>query len=240
MRSRPYKEDGVPSLSFKAYATLLVHETASRSRAASRRRLHRRPPPHSILGLPRLSADHWTGNTIHHKAKTPKAGQTSSPILHPAVPGAPPARQEHQKVCRQYPEVHGFHATKIEPVSDLCRSEIGKFPVLRGVGSDTAEIGQDLDKLVKNATAPDFKTFFDWVMDMYPRIGAGSSVKQYWRALRMFMEKKKERVITESDPDNKDILNVRVHHQQVNNLLLTHATLAYFHSYRQIRPPQAP
>ncbi|MCJ1475489.1 hypothetical protein MMC13_004152 [Lambiella insularis] len=67
---------------------------------------------------------------------------------------------------------------------------------------------QDPHTFLRNAVAPDFKTFWEWVMDMYPRIGAASSLKNYWRVLRMYMEREVDRTIRESDPDNKDVLNV--------------------------------
>lgn len=54
---------------------------------------------------------------------------------------------------------------------------------------------------------PDFKVFWKWTLDRYKRIDAASSVKNYWRVLRIHILDKADRDL---DPcEKRDIRNVR-------------------------------
>lgn len=67
-------------------------------------------------------------------------------------------------------------------------------------------MGKDLDTFLKEADMPDIKTYWEWVVDRYSKIKAVSSLKNYWRTLRMHMFDKIGRAIP--DDDNQDIRNV--------------------------------
>jgi hypothetical protein len=69
------------------------------------------------------------------------------------------------------------------------------------------ELGKRPDIFLKEAESPDLKVFLLWVMNNYKRIGAASSLKNYWRVLRMHILDKTGRVFSESD--KRDIRNVR-------------------------------
>ncbi len=69
------------------------------------------------------------------------------------------------------------------------------------------ELGKNPEAFLKEAEMPDFKVFLLWVMNNHKRIGAASSLKNYWRVLRMHILDKTGRVFNESD--RRDIRNVR-------------------------------
>jgi len=69
------------------------------------------------------------------------------------------------------------------------------------------ELGKRPDTFLKEAESPNLKVFLLWVMNNYKRIGAASSLKNYWRVLRMHILDKTGRVFSESD--KRDIRNVR-------------------------------
>ena len=60
-------------------------------------------------------------------------------------------------------------------------------------------MGKDPEVFLKDADMPDIKTYWEWVVDRYPKIRAGSSLKNYWRTLRMHMFDKINRAILEDD-----------------------------------------
>ncbi|MCJ1334274.1 hypothetical protein MMC10_010982 [Thelotrema lepadinum] len=47
------------------------------------------------------------------------------------------------------------------------------------------EMGKDPEVFLKDADMPDIKTYWEWVVDRYPKIRAGSSLKNYWRTLHI-------------------------------------------------------
>jgi len=47
------------------------------------------------------------------------------------------------------------------------------------------ELGYNPGTFLEDAQVPDFKIFWKWTMDRYNRIGVASSLKNYWRVLRM-------------------------------------------------------
>lgn len=70
-----------------------------------------------------------------------------------------------------------------------------------------SELGYNPETFLTDAQLPDFKTFWKWTMDRYNRIGVGSSLKNYWRVLRMYALDKADR---DFDPrERRDICNVR-------------------------------
>ncbi len=60
---------------------------------------------------------------------------------------------------------------------------------------------------LKEAESSNLKVFLLWIMNNYKRIEAVSSLKNYWRILRMHILDKTDRVFSESD--KRDIRNVR-------------------------------
>jgi hypothetical protein len=38
--------------------------------------------------------------------------------------------------------------------------------------------------IIKEAKPEDIKAFFNWIIERYPRVGADSSLGQYWRVLK--------------------------------------------------------
>lgn len=69
------------------------------------------------------------------------------------------------------------------------------------------ELGYNPETFLTDAQVPDFKTFWKWMMDRYNRIGVGSSLKNYWRVLRMHALDKADRDFNPCE--RRDIRNVR-------------------------------
>jgi len=69
------------------------------------------------------------------------------------------------------------------------------------------ELGHNAHGFPKEAQVPDFKVFWRWTLDRYKRIDAGSSVKNYWRVLRMYILDKADRDFDQSK--RRYIHNVR-------------------------------
>ncbi|KAG8531634.1 uncharacterized protein KY384_003265 [Bacidia gigantensis] len=67
------------------------------------------------------------------------------------------------------------------------------------------ELGHHPSTFRKDAQVPDLKIFWKWTMDRYNRIGVASSLKNYWRVLRMHALDKADR---DFDPhERRDIHN---------------------------------
>ncbi len=69
------------------------------------------------------------------------------------------------------------------------------------------ELKKRPNTFLKKAESPNLKVFLLWVINNYKRIRAASSLKNYWRVLRMHILDKTDRVFSESDKRN--IRNVR-------------------------------
>ena len=69
------------------------------------------------------------------------------------------------------------------------------------------ELEKRSDTFLKEAESSNLKVFLLWIMNNYKRIETVSSLKNYWRVLRMHILDKTGRVFSESD--KRDIRNVR-------------------------------
>ena len=69
------------------------------------------------------------------------------------------------------------------------------------------ELKKRPNTFLKEAKSPNLKVFLLWVINNYKRIEVASSLKNYWRVLRMHILNKTSRVFNESD--KRDIRNVR-------------------------------
>lgn len=73
------------------------------------------------------------------------------------------------------------------------------------------EIGQDVDVFLESASVADIKTYFEWVLHRHGKITTRSSMKNYWRVLKMYMLDKHGRRF--SDEDYADVRDVSVSQQ---------------------------
>ncbi|KAA6415050.1 MAG: hypothetical protein FRX48_01801 [Lasallia pustulata] len=81
----------------------------------------------------------------------------------------------------------------------------GLASILKKWGRFCSEFGYNPETFLTDAQVPDFKLFWKWTMDRYNRIGVDSSLKNYWRVLRMHALDKADR---DFDPrERRDIRN---------------------------------
>ncbi|KAL2048924.1 hypothetical protein ABVK25_010777 [Lepraria finkii] len=77
--------------------------------------------------------------------------------------------------------------------------------VLRKWSRFCDELRREPETFLQEAQVPDFKIFWKWTLDRYKRIKTASSLKNYWRVLRMHILNKADR---DFDPrERKDIHN---------------------------------
>ena len=69
------------------------------------------------------------------------------------------------------------------------------------------ELGYEPHYFLKEAQVPDLKIFRKWTLDRYKRIDAASSLRNYWRVLKMHILDKADRDFYPSE--RRDIRNVR-------------------------------
>ncbi|SLM34469.1 Protein of unknown function DUF3435 [Lasallia pustulata] len=81
----------------------------------------------------------------------------------------------------------------------------GLASILKKWGRFCSEFGYNPETFLTDAQVPDIKIFWKWTMDRYNRIGVDSSLKNYWRLLRMHDLDKADRDL---DPrERRDIRN---------------------------------
>ena len=68
------------------------------------------------------------------------------------------------------------------------------------------EFNHDSEAFPTEAQVPDFKIFWRWTLDHYKRIKTASSLKNYWRVLRMHILDKADRDFNQCE--RRDIHNV--------------------------------
>ena len=67
---------------------------------------------------------------------------------------------------------------------------------------------RDQEEFLRTAEAPDFKVFWDWVVDIYPGIRAASTLQTYWRQLQSHVNREYGRGIHEKTPIGRDVRDV--------------------------------
>jgi len=131
-----------------------------------------------------------------HGTAAAENGQATPEFLHSAAGRARSTRQDCPESCRQYEKELAIGRAEVGEVSGLPVRSATIADIHNSPTRHCCELGYEPHDFLKEAQVPDLKIFWKWTLDRYKRIDAASSLRNYWRVLRMHILDKADRAST--------------------------------------------
>lgn len=131
-----------------------------------------------------------------HGTAAAENGQVTLKFLHSAVGRARSTRQDCLESCWQYEKELAISCAEVEEISGLPVRSATIADIHNSPTRHCCELGYKPHNFLKKAQVLNLKIFWKWTLNCYKRIDAASSLRNYWRVLRMHILDKADQALT--------------------------------------------